>query len=260
MNLKPQILKFLGHNEPYCFIKKAIGNQALPNTPVRGQLSMSELNLPKQLDLKIDKYLLEIVKILNEPIVNLQFNIDSYDLENWSKHLAFHYDRGARFTVLATLRGLSNKFTAIIPINNIIDHLPDKKVALELCKAQYGSELNLSKPNFPVMELHCGKYVLSSSIIDQGLEFKDLIGLNKKAQEALCTLLSTITLLDEAILDKEITQWPKEYSKFGAVGFNLLEGDILILNNKMILHGRTCGYVEIPHLNRWLRVIFLGRV
>jgi hypothetical protein len=258
--LRRKLNAFITGKQHAFFIEKATEIEPLPETPYRGLERMYNVRVP-HLSLEIDFLLDGIIRYLGCSSANNQYNIDAFDEQQWSDALPFHYDRAAEFTLLAGLRGAENKFTVVISFHDVLDLMNESDRQI-LCKPYFyafSTQLKETVSNLTIF-INDAKsiFALHPDIYTHQLELADVFANTPIASTALENLRNLIARLDLDLLSKEIYTPPTIYKKFNAKAYGLQAGDILILRNAYLLHGRTAGHVIDIKQNRWLKTIFVS--
>lgn len=257
LKLTSSVQEVLKGTRSHILIKSTNDAENLPDTPYRGSMPMYKMDIPKQSFL-IDQKILRIASLLGSKSIRIQSNIDSFTEELWSPALNFHFDRGALITILGALKGASNKHTVLITIDAIIKKVKDPILIEMLCQPIFSfNQQDQLKKSVPFLtRMPDETYRISFDIIRYGLELKDIYVSSDRGigLEALGKLRKAIEDWNNIL----ITQKTNDSKEIESTSICLNNGDILIINNSMLFHGRTAGKVLDIKSNRWLRAMFLG--
>ena len=241
-------------NRSFCIINTGVVESELPSTPFRGLKKMHEIEIPK-MELQIDNYIWAVGKYLGGSSFNLQYNIDSFDSSYKSPPLNFHFDRGARYTILGALRGAENKYNVLLPINSICQELANQSLLSKLKQSVF-YDRKLPGETFAILHEAKNTFQLNDEIIKRQLEFSDILSDESEGNLSLCSFLDKIEFYNQRFLTSN-TQVEEDKAN---TTFTILlnDGDLLILNNSQVLHGRRSGDVINVIKNRWLRTMFVS--
>ena len=247
----PDLKELVNGDKYFCHLKTGITEPYLPKTPFRGLNKIYQIIFPS-LDFNLDTLIWELSNYIGGKSFNLQHNIDAFDTLLWSPPLYFHFDRGAKYTILGALRGAANKFTFLLPINHIISGINDKLLVSALMEPVFFSKADVKK-FFPLISLEQNRFRLSDSLIEEHLEFADIGTFDQCGFNAFASFLNIVEYFNQQISNTET----KSFDNPMMQKILLEDGDILVINNSLTLHGRNAECLTDIDKNRWLRTMFI---
>ena len=227
------------------------------DTPYRGLQSLSALKLPSS-SFPIDSAALIVAASLKPRSINSQQNIDSFGTDLKVPSLPFHIDRGSHFTILACLRSNDVRSNALLDFNHLASLVA--RPALLFDQAFFNAQEQKNNPElFAILEHEerGNRFVLSKDLIDRRGTFECgcLSSPSSEHRLALEDLTLQIRSFDELLFDETTEQRKVTQKVLDKVCLDA--GDLLIINNRIALHGRYAGCLSDPTQNRWLRVVFM---